>query len=370
MKPVRILHVLGAMNRGGAETRLLELMRRADPAQVQFEFCALSGQAGTMDDQVERLGGTIHLCRFDRGFAPRFLHLLRARQVDVVHSHVFLTSGLVLALARAAGVRRRIAHFRSVADERGTSWPREIYRSLMRLALDANATDILAVSTGAMAIGWSPDWARDPRCRVILNGIELDRYQVSGARASVLAELGLPSDARLVVQVGSFRPEKNHRFAADVVGALREGHVIFVGRGGSPEEADCRARLAANGGLARAHFVGERDDVGRWLSAADVSLLTSHREGLSGAVLESLAAGTPVVASDIPGVREIAGHLPGVTIHRLDEPPARWAQSLTAGLRAPPDAAARAAAIARFRASPFSVESCLAAHLEVWLGVR
>ena len=369
-RPTRILHVLGTMNRGGAEMRLFELMRAIDRSRIEFEFCALSGQVGSLHQQIVALGGAVHPCKLGVGFMPRFAQLVRRGGFDVVHSHVHLTTGFVLAIAQALGVPQRIAHFRSTTDGRGTSLPREVYRRAARLALDVSATDILAVSTASMALGWSESWARDPRCQVILNGVDAARFDAPGARASVLAELGLAPTIRLAVQLGNIRYEKNHPFAADVLAALPDAHLVFVGRGGSPEEIETRRRLTASSALARAHFVGERDDVPRWLAAADATLLPSLVEGLPGAALESLAAGTPVVASDLPGVREIAGHLPGVTIHRLDEPAARWAASLAAALRSPPDDATRAASRARFRASPFSLETSVAAHVAIWTKPR
>lgn len=363
-RPIRVLHVFGAMNRGGAEMRTLELMRAVDRTRVAMEFCALLGAAGSLDGEIVALGGAVHACKLDVGFAPRFVRLIRDRRIDVVHSHVHLSSGFILAVARAAGVRRRIAHFRSTSDGRGQSLGRRAYRAAMRRLLDLNATDILGVSEGCLHEGWSPTWARDPRCRVMYSGVAPERFVVPDARASVRTELGLAPGAPLVVQVGRFDPPKNHPFAADIIAALPDAHVVFVGRGGTALEAETRRRLHAAGAAARAHFVGERCDVPRWLCGADVSMLPSVLEGLPGVVLESLAAGTPVVASDLSGVREIAARLPGVDVCRVDAPAAAWADKLAAALRAP--AADRVTLRARFAASAFSLASASAAHLALW----
>jgi glycosyltransferase involved in cell wall biosynthesis len=366
---IGVLHVFGSMDRGGAEMRTLDVMRRLPPGRVRLEFCALSGRRGTLDDEIRRLGGEVHPCRLDVGFPVRFAALIQRRHIDIVHSHVHLATGFVLTVARAAGVRRRIAHFRSTGDDRGESLPRRAYRVLMRRLLDAVATDILAVSEGVMTEGWSPAWRDDQRCRVVYNGVDVSAFDHAGAAFAVRRELGLPDGVPLVVLVGRFDPPKHHDKAIEVMAALAgrsPAHLVLVGRGGTPDEARVRRRVAELGLGPRVHFIGERDDVARVLCAADASLLTSVREGLPGVVLESLAAGTPVVASDLPGVREIVDTLPGVFIRRVDEPDATWADDLAALLAAPPTAADRAEARKRFAASRFSIEAASAALLAVW----
>ncbi|MBK9034483.1 MAG: glycosyltransferase [Myxococcales bacterium] len=362
---IRVLHVFGAMERGGAELRTIEIMRRVDPQVVIQEFATLSGRAGALAPEIYDLGGAVHPCRLDLGFAPRFVRIVRARKIDVVHSHVFLSSGLALALAMTAGVPRRVAHFRSTSDGRATTARRRAYRAAMRQVIDRTATDIVGVSAGSLAAGWSTAWARDPRCRVIYNGVDPARFAAATA-AGIRAELGLADEAPLVVQVGRFDPPKNHLFTAALVPLLPEAHFVFVGRGGTALEAETRRRIAAAGASGRAHFPGERADVGRWLAAADVSLLPSLHEGLPGVVLEALAVGTPVVASDVPGAQEIAAHLDGVSTLSLGAGPVAWAAAVRAHLAARPTATTRRRLRDQLAASPFTLTAAVAAHVDLW----
>ncbi len=356
------MHVFGAMDRGGAELRTIDVLGRLDRSRVVLEFCTLSGRAGSLTDEIRQLGGEVHPCRLDAAFAPRFIALLRRRRIDVVHSQVHLASGLILTIARLAGVRSRIAHFRSTADDHGHGLARRGYRALMRRLVDRNATQLLGVAEAALEHAWSPRWRDDPRCRVIYNGIDLDRFVVPDARAAIRAELALPPEAAIVVQVARFHPPKNQPFAVDVIAATPGAHLVFVGRGGTALEAETRARVRALGLGDRVHFVGERPDVPRYLCGADLSILTSTHEGLPGAVLESLAAGTPVVAPDLPGVCEIAAAVPGVHVRRFDEPPRRWAADVRALIAGPRDVTVRA----RFAASPFSLTTATAKLTEAW----
>jgi glycosyltransferase involved in cell wall biosynthesis len=369
-RPLRVLQVFGVMNRGGAELRTLDVMRRLDPGEFEIHFCVLTGRAGSLDPEIIAMGGRVHRCRLGPTFALKFLALLARERIDVVHSHVHFASGLILWLARLARVRVRIAHFRSTQDDRGNTPGRRLYRRMMRRLIERHATAILAVGTGVMEVAW-PGWRSEPRCQVIPNGLDPADFETGDVARDVRDELQVPETAKLVLMVGRFDPPKNYPRAARVLAALRDPSVYLViaGRGRSAHERAFLAEAAHHGVVDRIHLLGERRDVPRLMNAADVLLLTSTREGLPGAVLEAVAAGTPVVASDLPGVREIAAHLPGIEIRGLDEPDACWASALEDSLRAG-SASSRGEARARFGRSRFSLPASVDAHATVWRSAR
>src|SRR5436190_1275673 len=86
IEPINILHLFGRMDRGGAEMRTLELMRHVDRDRFRLEFCALSGEAGDLDEEIRSLGGRVHLLRLGASFGWKFRRLLRERRFDVVQS--------------------------------------------------------------------------------------------------------------------------------------------------------------------------------------------------------------------------------------------------------------------------------------------
>jgi glycosyltransferase involved in cell wall biosynthesis len=373
--PLRILHIFSRLNCGGAEKRTLEVAqyihRHPELGQrIQSDYCVLSGQRGELDEEAQALGGTVHYLPLRKsGFSKRFVALLRERRYDVVHSHVHYPSGILLALARLAGTPNRIAHFRSQSDGK-RNLLRKPFRWLMKRLIDRSATHILGVSRCVMDAVWGPHWFCDKRCQVIYNGIDLGDamdFESGEGRARLLASLGLPSDTRLIIHVGSYRRAKNHKRLIEIFHQVHQqspqSHLLLIGDLSAGR--DQLTRQIAGYDLEKAvHFLGLQKNVPQLLRSADLMIFPSLWEGLPGAILESLAMGIPVVASDIPPHREIAGWLPGVTLVPLNVSDEQWARRVNS-LRCP-TSQTRAEAWRAFTESPFSLEQSVASLIAVW----
>ncbi len=370
MTATRVLHVLGRMVWGGAELRLVELIERLPPSEFAIDVCALSGEAGELDCRITARGGVVCPLPVNRSFAGRFLRLLRAGRYDVVHSHVLLASGPVLALARVAGVPVRVAHFHAMRDGRPSTVARRLQRRAAATLLDHCATDIIACGEGSMDAVWRRGWRSDRRCRVIYDAVDPARFDGSVTPAEVRGELGVPSDATLFIHVGYDTAEKNHPRLLQIFSAIlaREpaAWLLLVGAGTDDPRGPIAARVRAARLQDRVVALGERTDVPRLLAAADAMLLPSFREGLPGVVLEACVAGLPVLATDLPGVREIAARLAGVSVLPLAASDGTWA----AGALELPGASVRLQlrerARERFQPSVFHVERATAAHRGLW----
>jgi glycosyltransferase involved in cell wall biosynthesis len=360
--------------------RTLDVMRNIDRSRFEFDFATLSGQPGSLDDEARTLGASIHPIALGLGFVPAFRRLLREGRFDVVHSHVHFTSGLILRLALAEGVPSRIAHFRSTSDGNDRGLRRRLQRALMKHWIDAAATAILGVNEGTLQEAWSERWQQDPRCRVLYNGLDLRLFRkalgdVEGAparAAELRSTLGASGLSPVVIHVGSLESRwKNHPRLLLIFAALRqrlpEAKLWLVGRDGRAAGQAVRAQIKALGLGDSVSLLGERTDVPRLLATADLMLFPSLWEGLPGAVLEACAGGTPVLASDPPGVREIARHVPALQMLSLEDPDARWAAA-AADLLAPAQGRvqARRAAARAFEATPFVVERAVDAFAAIY----
>ena len=191
--PVRVVHVVGRMQPGGVEMRLLERDATLRPPEFLVDVCALSGLSGSLDGEVRARGGAVFPLRLGPSFPGRFVRLLRERRYNVVHSHVRFLSGVILALAARADVPMRIAHFHSIGYGEHSTLLRRAQREALRWLIDRYATDIVACSEGIMSANWRPDWHRESRCRVLYNGVDPGRLERAADAIGVRAELAFRS---------------------------------------------------------------------------------------------------------------------------------------------------------------------------------
>ncbi len=327
----RILHVFGRMDRGGAELRTLELMRHLDRSRFGFDFCVLSGLPGALDEEIQELGGRVHRCALGRGFGMEFIGILKRHQYHVVHSHVEFFSGIIVALSRWAGAPVRIAHFRTMYDGRGSGLKRRLYRRLMHALIDRHATNILAVSRASMTSEWGNGSTRDRRCRVVYNGLDSSRFDVRSEGAEVRREFGFPAGCRLYIHIGNMHEAKNHPRLISIYHAIsgRGGNsgLLLVGDDQNQVGEHIRSLIADLGFQDRIVCAGVRADIPRLLKAADLLLFPSLWEGLPGVVLEACIAGLPTLASDLPGIQEIAEAFPSVRCLSLGASDEQWADA-------------------------------------------
>jgi glycosyltransferase involved in cell wall biosynthesis len=369
-----ILHIFGCMERGGAEMRTLDLMRYLPPEQrYSFEFCSLSGQRGVLDDEIRKLGGQVHYCNL-RAFSFPFLFnkLLRERRFDVVHSHVHYSSGYILMLAHLSGVRGRIAHFRNTGDGQLPTFPRRRQTELMKFLLNLHATSILAVGEGAMEHSWGRGWQNDPRCKVIPNGLDTAPFEKYPDPVGVRKEFGFPTNCLLIVHVGRMVKEKNHIRLAAVFGTLlarqQNVYALIVGKENEAIKKAIIDKLREHKIVDRVCFAGVRNDIPRVLMGSNLLLFPSLREGLPGVVLEACAAGTPVLASELPGTRELTGVFSGLRTLSLDVTDSVWIHMAEEMLKTPVNQEQRKNALAHFRGTPYNIKQCLSSHMLAWTG--
>jgi glycosyltransferase involved in cell wall biosynthesis len=361
---VHVLNVFGQLERGGAELRAVELAEAFPPDRVRSDFLALTGLDGVLDNRVRAAGGAVIKCRLDWTFPRRFYGLLRERRYDVVHSHVHYFSGVILFLARLAGVQGRVSHLHTArVNDREDTRRRRLQLALCRHLIRWNATDIIAAGEGAMCAAWGPAWKTDSRCHVIYNTVRSDRLQPAADRRA-----GRPT----IVNVASLKPIKNQLRLIEIVRRLSATHpavrLRLIGKEIDDYGIKVRDAASAAGVADRVETVGEVDDAMPALAQADLMVLPSVWEGLPCVVLESCAVGTPVLASDLPGTREIARHLGLVHLMPLEADDDAWAAAAVQIIeRGRLDARAAAEDLAR---SPFVFDRSSRAHFEIWSRLR
>lgn len=353
-----ILFVFKRLDPGGAELRTWEVVQAHGG---RFEFLAVGGGRGLLDERLESAGHVIHYVGRNLAGLMNVYVLLRKRRIRVLHAQVGAASGYLIAIARIAGVPTRIANFRSDLVGGRARVAKSLYIALSRALIRLFATDLIGVSPGALR-GWSRRWQADRRCIVIPNGVVVSKLLESAGRADPRRDW-----RTTVVSVGRDEQAKNRMRSIEVWSALAAETPSRLFLVGSLSEDERSAGEAAGRTHSSSEVVltGRIEDVAPVIAQADVLLLTSQREGLPGVVLEALALGTPVVATALPGVRWIAEHVPGVVMLELDQPDEAWANAIRRATQLDREEIRRA-----FDVGPFTVESSLTLFQEIWTRSR
>jgi len=304
--PIRTLFLITSMPVGGAETLLVNLVRKIDRARIEPMICclkekgvlgeALSEELPVFDRQINH--------KFDIKVAGRLKQLLREQQVGAV---ITVGAGDKMFWGRLAARWARVPVVLSALHS--TGWPDEIGRLNKMLTRVTDGFIACADSQAQFLI----DEERLPAKKVFVipNGIDTERFQFSeSSKREWRQRIGIPYDAPTVGVVAALRPEKNLelfvRAAEATVKEMPNAHFVIAGDG--PERNALEQLTEAAGLAGRLHFLGSVADIPGVLSMIDVFSLTSHVEAKPVSILEAMACGRPVVATDVGSVSESVVH--------------------------------------------------------------
>ncbi|WHY71046.1 glycosyltransferase family 1 protein [Fictibacillus enclensis] len=298
--PLRVLHAVVNMNRGGAETLIMNLYRNIDRTKVQFDF--LTNRSGVFDEEIKELGGRIHRIPYisDVGHF-KYLNALNGffkhnSGYKIIHSHMDKMSGLVLKESKKSRIPYRIAHSHNTRSEGGTA--ARVYKWYAGTRIKSNATHFFACSNEAAQWLFSQ---HAQKARVLNNGIEPEKFLYTAeCRNSVRKELNIEENTFVIGHVGRFAPQKNHSFLIEL---FLEYHkinnkavLLLAGDGALRREVEKRVKQLNL--ESHVKFLGIRSDVQRLYQAFDVFVFPSLHEGLPVTLIEAQGTGLPCMISD------------------------------------------------------------------------
>jgi glycosyltransferase involved in cell wall biosynthesis len=324
MAPRKVVHIITRLDRGGSSRNTMLTVLEHD--RTQFEPVVITGEAGFWDAQggvtatnenVRRLEKESIRCHvvpsLVRHISPwqdftalwNLIRLLKSERPEIVHTHT----------SKAGVLGRLAAWFARVPLIVHTPHGHVFYghfgpiRSWVFLQIErglARITNWLIGLTAAERVEHlERGVGRRDRFGVIPSGIDVDHFRKARVTGKVIpAWFGCPSSATIVGSIGWLTDIKGHRFLVDAVAALRKGypnlHLVIVGSG---DERDVLVAQAERAGIRDVvHLIGHRDEVDVCLAGMDCFVLPSLNEGMGRALIEAMAAGLPVIASQVGGV--------------------------------------------------------------------
>ena len=342
----RVLHIVGRMDRAGAETMLMNYYRSIDRDRLQFDFLVYTDDVCDYDAEIESLGGRIIRISEHANWLSRtasIFRTLRAGNWSAVHSHTNFSSIFPLFAAFLARIPVRVAHAH-VTEIETTSFAKKAYQSLAPMLIRGLATH--KVACGERAAGLL--FAAGDRVSILPNAIEAPAFMLDrqAAAEEIRAELDVQPNTRILLQIARLDPVKNQLFLVEVAAALKRRGDDFVmllaGRG--ELEPAIRNAIERAGLQRQVKLLGVRSDVPRLLNAADAFVLPSFFEGFPVVLVEAQAAGLPCIVSDrvsgevdlgmgLVSFRAIPGSLAATDAEQMIE---EWAAALAVLHAQPP----------------------------------
>lgn len=299
----RVCYVIPSLQVGGTERQLLALMKGLIRNHELTVVC--TREAGALVGDARRMGVYVHELNGSGGWdftmRRRIRHIFRSHRPDVVHTFMF---GFDLAANRAAretGVPVVISSRRQLA-----TWKKPRHIRVQRKA--NQLVDCIVANSNAVAeFAAAQEGLEIDRYRVIPNGIDADAFVSAADLHQVRLRFKIPFHTQVVGMVANFSPVKDHAFflaiAEELMRRRADVHFLLVGSG--PLRDEVMTRIRKQGWTDRFTRVAAIEEVPDLYNVMSVSVLCSKVEGFPNAVIESMAAGRPVVAAAVGGIPEV-----------------------------------------------------------------
>lgn len=336
---IRVLHVLHGLSAGGITKWIVDVYRRLDPQEFDFDFACHRQLTSPYLDFLRSRGSLIfHLPdrrHFIRYAASLYKVIRTHGPYHVLHCHYHTFSVIPIFVALRLGVPVRITHLHK--DNLGTSFFRLFDgKGLVNLGciLPRISTHGIACSRRAADAVWGSSWAKNPSFLVMPCGIDTERFRALD-RNKARNFLRVEHDSLLFLHVGNFSADKNYIFLLqlflEILSRRSKAQLLLVGDGKLRREIESLGNSLGLNDHAR--FLGFRTDIPELLKAADALLLPSILEGFPIVAVEAQFAQIPVVASTrVTREIDLFGN---VLFLDLEAGPAAWAEKILEFLAQP-----------------------------------
>jgi len=341
MGAIRVLQVFTIMNRGGAESMIMNYYRKINKEKVQFDFLVHRKEEGAFDKEIESLGGRIY--KFDPInplFPGSYYTLLRQffkrhSEYRIVHSHLNTFSPFPLKIAEEFKIPCRIAHAHIAIESINTSDIRfnkdnlkELFKKLVKFQLKRkiHAYTTHCFSCGDKAGAWL--FGEHAKFITMNNAIDTETFICNPAVSDTYRkDLGI-QEALVLGHVGRFNTQKNHSFLlkifSEVLKQRQDSVLVLIGDGGLKEKIRSEARSL--GILDNIKMLGVRSDIPQLIQMFDVFVFPSFYEGLPVTLIEAQAAGLKILASNT--ITTEVALTSNIEFMSIDIPQKMWADKI------------------------------------------
>lgn len=329
---IRVLHVVGKLNIGGAESRIMDLYRNVDRTKIQFDFMQHTTEKCAYQDEVESLGGHVYnVPRFKiyniAAYRKNWKKFFKEHpEISIVHGHMTSTAGIYLPIARKYGNAYTIAHARSAGVDKGIKGK---LTKLLRKNLSDKCDQCFTCSKLAGEAVYGSKAMSAGKVKVIPNAIDVSKFVYNEEkRKEIRQRYKLSQDTFVIGHVGRFDEVKNHEYLIEIFNECYKVNenfrLMLVGDGILKMQIQQKAKEL--GIEEYVIFTGNQKQVSDYYQAFDFFLLPSFYEGLPGTAVEAQVSGIYGIISDTVTDEAIVTDL--MKQMSIQLPPKAWADEI------------------------------------------
>ena len=302
-EPIRILQVFAEMNRGGAETMIMNLYRHIDRERIQFDFIVHTQEKCAFDEEIEQLGGRIYKVPKYVGtnhfsYKNAWKDFFKSHSdYTIIHGHVRSTASIYLKIAKRYNLTT-IAHSHSISSGSGI---KAVIKDVFQLPIRHISDYFLACSETAGQWLFGDKVVASNKFKILNNAIDVEEFTFNNQiREAIRYDYGI-EDKLVIGHVGRFHSAKNHEFLIDIFKSVHNkvnnSVLLLIGDGALKESIQMKVRKEKleNSVI----FAGVRSDVPDIFQGMDIFVMPSLFEGLPVTLIEAQASGLKIFASDV-----------------------------------------------------------------------
>lgn len=303
MKKIKVLQVIGSMNIGGAETFLMNVIRKIDKEKFEFVLVCYGDESFDYEPEINKYN--IKIKRIGKpnvvGYKKHYneiKELIKFEKPDVVHVHTYYNSGITILAAKKCKVPVRITHSHSTKSNVSENLIYKIYTFIMKRLINSCSNVFLACGKDAGKALFD----KKNKFEVIYNGIDVDKFIYNEEyRKNKRNELKINDDIFLIGHVGRYCPVKNHMLLIDIfeqyLKVNNDAKLVLIGDG--EERVNVEEKIQKYDIQDKVIICGKRLDVNELYNAMDLFLFPSLFEGFPVTLIETQINGLQTLASNV-----------------------------------------------------------------------
>jgi len=320
MEPIRILNLFTNMNRGGAETVVMNYYRHIDRSRVQFDFMVHREKRGTFEDEIESLGGKVFrmppikittLQRYKENLKEFFT---QHKEYRIIHGHMSELGAFAYKAAKDAGIPIRICHAHNTRMETDR---KTLFRLYLIWLCKKHITH--RFSCGKNAARWFYGDQNQEEIVIMNNAVDSKTFRFDATKSQqIKKELGI-EDKLAIGHIGRFNTQKNHEFIIEIFKEIHDidNQTVLLLAGEGELQERIKQKVKMLGIENSVMFLGMRNDIESLINGFDVFLLPSLFEGLPVTLIEAQSNGLKCfVSQNVPTESNLTGNVEFISLNK------------------------------------------------------